>query len=77
TMVGGTKFYSRKEIRDVNSYLNIIANPSENISYESIVNEPKRGVGPGTVEKLRDFETSHSISLLEASQDSMLSPMKG
>ncbi|WP_330847983.1 3'-5' exonuclease, partial [Streptococcus suis] len=52
TMVGGTKFYSRKEIRDVISYLNIIANPSDNISYERIVNEPKRGVGPGTVDKL-------------------------
>ena len=45
TMVGGTKFYSRKEIRDVISYLNLIANPSDNISYERVVNEPKRGVG--------------------------------
>ncbi|MCK4004129.1 DNA helicase PcrA [Streptococcus suis] len=77
TMVGGTKFYSRKEIRDVISYLNIIANPSDNISYERIVNEPKRGVGPGTVDKLRDFANSHSMSLLEASQDIMLSPIKG
>ena len=51
TMVGGTKFYSRKEIRDVISYLNVIANTADNISYERIVNEPKRGVGPGTLEK--------------------------
>ena len=77
TMVGGTKFYSRKEIRDVISYLNLIANPSDNISYERIVNEPKRGVGPGTVEKIRDFATSHGMSLLEASQDIILSPIKG
>lgn len=49
-MVGGTKFYSRKEIRDVISYLNLIANTSDNISFERVVNEPKRGVGPGTLE---------------------------
>lgn len=77
TMVGGTKFYSRKEIRDVISYLNIIANPADNISYERIVNEPKRGVGPGTVDKIRDFATTHAMSLLEASQDIMLSGVKG
>ena len=51
TMVGGTKFYSRKEIRDVISYLNLISNPADNISFERVVNEPKRGVGPGTLEK--------------------------
>ncbi|MCY7220622.1 DNA helicase PcrA [Streptococcus cristatus] len=77
TMVGGTKFYSRKEIRDVISYLNLIANPSDNISYERVVNEPKRGVGPGTVEKIRDFAASQEISLLDASANIMLSPVKG
>ena len=77
TMVGGTKFYSRKEIRDVISYLNLIANPSDNISYERVVNEPKRGVGPGTVEKIRDFASSQEISLLEASANIMLSLVKG
>ena len=77
TMVGGTKFYSRKEIRDVISYLNLIANPSDNISYERVVNEPKRGVGPGTVEKIRDFASSQEISLLDASANIMLSPVKG
>lgn len=77
TMVGGTKFYSRKEIRDVISYLNLIANPSDNISYERVVNEPKRGVGPGTVEKIRDFASSQEISLLDASSNILLSPVKG
>lgn len=47
TMVAGTKFYSRKEIRDVIAYLNVVANPADNMSFERIVNEPKRGVGPG------------------------------
>ena len=77
TMVGGTKFYSRKEIRDVISYLNLIANPSDNISYERVVNEPKRGVGPGTVEKIRDFASSQEISVLDASANILLSPVKG
>ncbi|WP_165210495.1 DNA helicase PcrA [Streptococcus tangpeifui] len=77
TMVGGTKFYSRKEIRDVISYLNVIANTHDNISYERIVNEPKRGVGPGTLEKIRTFALGQNLSLLEASEQIMLSPIKG
>lgn len=77
TMVGGTKFYSRKEIRDVISYLNLIANTSDNISFERVVNEPKRGVGPGTLEKLRDFAYEQNMSLLDASANIMLSPIKG
>ena len=77
TMVGGTKFYSRKEIRDVISYLNLIANTSDNISFERVVNEPKRGVGPGTLEKLRYFAYEQNMSLLDASANIMLSPIKG
>lgn len=77
TMVGGTKFYSRKEIRDVISYLNLIANTSDNISYERIINEPKRGVGPGTLEKIRLFAYDRQMSLLDASENIMLSSIKG
>lgn len=77
TMVGGTKFYSRKEIRDVISYLNLIANTSDNISFERVVNEPKRGVGPGTVEKIRNFAAGQEMSLLDASSQIMLSSVKG
>lgn len=77
TMVGGTKFYSRKEIRDVISYLNLIANPADNISFERVVNEPKRGVGPGTLEKIRTFAYEQNMSLLDASANIMLSPIKG
>lgn len=77
TMVGGTKFYSRKEIRDVIAYLNILANTSDNISFERIVNEPKRGVGPGTLEKIRSFAYEQNISLLDASSNVMMSPLKG
>ena len=77
TMVGGTKFYSRKEIRDVVAYLNVIANVRDNISFERIVNEPKRGVGPKALETLRYFAAQQNVSLLEASRDVTLSSLKG
>ena len=77
TMVGGTKFYSRKEIRDIIAYLNVIANPADNISFERIVNEPKRGIGPGSLEKIRDFANLQEMSLLEASANILLSGIKG
>ena len=77
TMVGGTKFYSRKEIRDVIAYLNLIANLSDNISFERIINEPKRGIGPGTVDKIRDFAQMQESPLLDASANIMLSGIKG
>ena len=77
TMVGGTKFYSRKEIRDIIAYLNLIANLSDNISFERIINEPKRGIGPGTVEKIREFANMQDMSMLDASANIMLSGIKG
>lgn len=77
TMVGGTKFYSRKEIRDVVAYLNVIANHRDNISFERIVNEPKRGVGPKALETLREFAAQQDVSLLEAARDVTLSSLKG
>jgi len=65
-MVGGHKFYDRKEIRDVLAYLRLIANPEDNMSFERVVNTPKRGIGPGTIEKLRSFANEYEWSLLEA-----------
>ena len=63
-MVGGHKFYDRKEIKDILAYLNVIANPQDSISFERIVNSPKRGIGPGSIEKLRSFATIHQWPLL-------------
>src|SRR5690606_19568100 len=51
-MIGGHKFYDRKEIKDVLAYLTLIANPKDNLSFARVVNEPKRGIGASTVEKL-------------------------
>lgn len=76
-MVGGTKFYQRKEIRDVIAYLNVIANPQDNMSFERIVNEPKRGVGPGSVEKLRLFADQEERSLEQSLLTISLSGMTG
>ncbi|MFV0556239.1 MAG: DNA helicase PcrA [Lactovum sp.] len=77
TMVGGTKFYSRKEIRDLIAYLNILSNSADNISFERIVNEPKRGVGPGTIDKLRQFSLQQNKSLLDSLMDLPLSKITG
>lgn len=65
-MVGGTKFYDRKEIKDMLAYLRLIANPSDDISFERIVNEPKRGIGKTSIERLREYATEHGISFFEA-----------
>ncbi|MCT4777638.1 MULTISPECIES: DNA helicase PcrA [Exiguobacterium] len=72
-MVGGTKFYERKEIKDVLAYLRLIANPDEDISFVRVVNEPKRGIGAATVDKLGDFAGMQGVSLMEAIRDIELS----
>jgi len=65
-MVGGMKFYERKEIKDMVAYLRLITNPDDDLSFERVVNEPKRGIGKTSVERLRAHATMHGISLFEA-----------
>lgn len=77
TMVGGHKFYDRKEIRDVLAYLTLIANPADSMSLERIINEPKRGIGATSVEKLRDFAEMHDWTELEATQNIALATNLG
>lgn len=76
-MVGGHKFYDRKEIKDILAYLNVLANPQDSISFERIVNSPKRGIGPGSIEKLRRFASLHEWPLLEAAQNVDLANIGG
>ncbi|AGY82026.1 ATP-dependent DNA helicase PcrA [Carnobacterium inhibens subsp. gilichinskyi] len=76
-MVGGHKFYDRKEIRDVLAYLRLIANPEDNMSFERIVNVPKRGIGPGTIEKLRASSNQYEWSLLETALNVSITPISG
>jgi DNA helicase-2/ATP-dependent DNA helicase PcrA len=77
TMIGGHKFYDRKEIKDILAYLSVISNPSDSISFERIVNEPKRGIGKSSIEKLRSFATLHDWPLLEAAQNVELANISG
>lgn len=67
-MVGGHKFYDRKEIRDVLSYLTLIANEDDSMSFERVINEPKRGIGATSLAKLQAFANENNWSLLKAAR---------
>ncbi|AEV95500.1 DNA helicase PcrA [Pediococcus claussenii] len=69
TMVGGSKFYDRKEIRDVLGYLTLIANQDDSLSFERIINEPKRGIGSTSLTKLQSFADESDWSLLNAARN--------
>lgn len=60
---GGMKFYQRKEIKDIVAYLKLIVNPSDDTAFERIVNVPKRGIGPTSLEKLAN--QAHSLGQTE------------
>lgn len=66
TMVGGTRFYDRAEIRDIMAYLKVINNFRDNISLARIINVPKRGIGATTVQKLMDYANQGKMSMFEA-----------
>lgn len=63
TMVGGTKFYDRKEIKDVLAYLRVLYNPFDDLSLLRIINVPKRSIGATTVFKLQDYARENGTSL--------------
>lgn len=63
TMVGGTKFYDRKEIKDVLAYLRVLYNPFDDLSLLRIINVPKRSIGATTVSKLQDYARTNGTSL--------------
>ncbi len=65
-IVGGLRFYERKEIKDVLAYLRLVSNPSDSISLLRVINYPPRGIGPTTIGRLNDFAFRHGIPLFEA-----------
>ncbi|MFC2666546.1 MAG: DNA helicase PcrA [Limosilactobacillus fermentum] len=69
TMVGGHRFYDRMEIRDLLAYLTLIVNPLDSMSFERVVNTPKRGIGMTSVERLREFAQESNLPLLAAAQN--------
>jgi DNA helicase-2/ATP-dependent DNA helicase PcrA len=64
-IVGGTKFYDRKEIKDVLAYLRLIANPDDEISFARIINVPKRGIGASSIDKIRNYGAQNDLTLTE------------
>ncbi len=64
-MVGGVKFYERAEIKDLISYLRLIANPHDDFSFKRIINRPKRGIGKATIDKIIKEADRHRISMFE------------
>ncbi|MDD5083875.1 MAG: UvrD-helicase domain-containing protein [Candidatus Moranbacteria bacterium] len=65
-VVGGIKFYQRKEIKDIIAYLRLTKNPLDNLALERIINEPKRNLGKATLEKWSAYAQSQDMNLLES-----------
>jgi DNA helicase II / ATP-dependent DNA helicase PcrA len=66
TVVGGIKFYERKEIKDLLAYLRLIVNPHDDLSLSRIINVPRRGVGAASLEKIQNYAAQNGISMFEA-----------
>lgn len=64
-IIGGLKFYERKEIKDIIAYLRLIQNSSDNLSLKRIINEPKRGIGKTSLDKIEQIAISNEISMYE------------
>lgn len=65
TMVGGTKFYERKEIKDALAYLRLLYNPHDSLSLLRIINVPRRGIGDATLARLQEYANASGQSLFE------------
>lgn len=65
-LVGGLKFYERREIRDLIAYLRVIANPADDIALERIINVPTRGISQKTIDIARSVARGHGVSMWEA-----------
>lgn len=65
-IIGGLKFYQRKEIKDVIAYVKLLQNPRDVLALERIVNEPKRGIGRATLDRWISFSRAHDMSVMEA-----------
>ena len=68
-IVGGLKFYERSEIKDALAYLRLINQSSDDLSFERIINTPKRAIGDSSVRKIHEYARDKKLSLLDASQE--------
>lgn len=64
-LIGGFKFYGRKEVKDIMAYLKLTQNSKDDVAFKRTINEPKRGIGDTTIEKLQEIANSNNMSLLE------------
>ncbi len=71
-ILGGLKFFERKEIKDVMAYLRLIANPADTISFRRAIAVPKRGVGPASVDKVVDYAEQWNVPVAAVSPDASL-----
>lgn len=62
-IVGGLRFYDRKEVKDIIAYLKVLENPNDNISLKRIINTPRRGIGNTTIEKIEEYGNEHGDSM--------------
>ena len=67
-VIGGPRFYERKEIRDALAYLRLVAQPSDDLAFERIINVPKRGIGDATVKMLMETARHQNTPLLSATR---------
>ena len=67
-IVGGVRFYQRKEVKDVLAYLRAVVNPGDSVSARRIVNSPKRGIGDATVAAIEDFAATEGIGFVDAAR---------
>ena len=74
TIIGGLKFYDRKEIKDLLAYLRLLVNPADTVSLSRIINMPKRGVGEASLRKLTSFALEQNITILEVLERSARIP---
>lgn len=65
-IIGGQNFYQRREIKDILAYLRIIANPTDDLSVERVINVPKRGIGQTTVDKMKAYARANDMNLYQA-----------
>ena len=65
-IVGGQRFYDRKEIKDVMSYMHLVENPSDDVAMARIINEPKRGLGPKSLGGIVSYAKAYKLSIFEA-----------
>ena len=64
-VVGGTRYYDRLEIKDMVAYMRLVSNPFDELALQRVINSPKRGIGPSTIEKLKGIAKTYDMNLFE------------